>query len=112
MVPLELKGAHKGDDHDHLHLRRGGGRGFLGGTRWGRSDPITVGRSKALEGDPEAHRRGCPYGGGGGLTHARLRGSCAGFYRVNRKRHVEAKGRDHDATRGFVRSSVQLSPQS
>ena len=25
---------------------------------------------------------------------------------------VEAKGRDHDATRGFVRSSVQLSPQS
>ena len=26
--------------------------------------------------------------------------------------HVEAKGRDHDATRGFVRSSVQLSPQS
>ena len=56
MVPLELKGAHKGGDHDPPHLRRGGGPRFLGGTRWGRSDPITVGRFKALEGDPEAHR--------------------------------------------------------
>ena len=61
------------------------GADFLAARVGGRSDPITVGRFKALEGDPQAHRRGCPYGGGGGLTHARLRGSCAGFYRVNRK---------------------------
>src|SRR5215216_1081276 len=59
MVSLELKGAHKGGDHEHRHfLRRGGWPRFLGGTRCARSEPITVGRFKALEGDPEAHRRG------------------------------------------------------
>jgi hypothetical protein len=29
MVPLKLKGAHKGGDHDPRHLRRGGGADFL-----------------------------------------------------------------------------------
>src|SRR5215208_8522058 len=130
MVALELKGVHKGDDHDHLHLRCGGGRGCVGGTRCERSDPITV--RACADRLATFHYlsvlRTIKWAPHHSLIHSlpaypRSLLVASKHWRELRKHFEEdapkvlaedllTKGRDHDATRDFVRSTVQLSPQS